>query len=465
MYKKALAVLTATAVSALVGSTVTAAPAQAFSDHKDITSKGLSFLHWPVVDDINDEHAWMDSGAPWFPVAHDEKHFDDCEFDGSATYIRDHYDGARAAMIRRNLFNVGDHFGALLHTSQDFYSHSNWVELGFPKTSDNPATSGIETSQSDLSDITGAQRTALSSWPVLQNGQTVRGNILLANDDWIPPLDQRVVRNGAGKFQSILVQPNGKLIGRLLETGRGGSDHECSIPFRNYAGFTHDQLAKDDPGSTTESRLKHRKARALAELQTGYEWCRLVSEAGKADRDGMLLAMWVRPGASPHPPNTPCGPVRDVGVRTHPVTITVESVQIINDGDPGADGSGEIQLATALYDDPQNFRKSVHRQNRLGRMSLNPGDFVPKAQLPQPMTICARHNSQVNFALHAWDNDDHPWDKYATVYDDFDDDDEMLTGGRIKVHSEQSPGSNLVTWQDLRVKYRVSQQSAGATCN
>jgi hypothetical protein len=342
MHKKALTALTAVAMSALVGSTVGTAPAQAFGDHKDITStglspgRGLSFLHWPVVDDINDEHAWMDSGFPGYRVAQDEKHFDDCEFDGSATYIRDQYAGARASMIGRRLFNVGDYFGKALHTAQDFYSHSNWVELGFPKTKDNPATPRIETSQSDLSDITGAQRAYLSSWPVLQNGQTVRGNILLANDDWVPPLPLRVVRNGAGKFQSTLVQPNGKLIGRLLETGRGGFDHECGILFRNYDGFTHGQLAKDAPGSTAESRLKYRKARALAELQTGYEWCRLVSEAGKADRDGMLLAMWVRPGASPHPPNTPCGPARDVGTRSHPVTVTVESVQILNDGDPGS---------------------------------------------------------------------------------------------------------------------------------
>lgn len=82
-------------------------------------------------------------------------------------------------------------------------------------------------------------------------------------------------------------------------------------------------------------------------------------------------------------------------------------------------------------------------------MSLNAGDFVPANELPLPMTICARHSSQVNFALSAWDNEDHDWEKYATVYDDFDDEGKQPAESRLR----------LITWQDLRVK--IPSQPAG----
>ena len=101
------------------------------------------------------------------------------------------------------------------------------------------------------------------------------------------------------------------------------------------------------------------KAYALAKLQTAYEWCRLVTRAGqtRTGADGVLLALWVTEGASPHPANTPCartaarGPV---GVR-----VTVDRVKVLEDQDNDEDSAGQINLSLAMYDPPSSFHQSV----------------------------------------------------------------------------------------------------------
>jgi hypothetical protein len=435
-----------------------AVPSSAFggSEHRNITHAGFmavpgwEFLHGPVLDDIENEHAWSDSGFPSYREADDFRHFDDCDFDGATGYIREQYANVRVDLFKANLWDATDHFGRALHPAQDLYSHSNWVELGFPRTPDNPATAVVDVSQSDLMDISGNQRDIGTPWSVPSTGESVRGDVLLANDDLAIARDWRIIKNGAGAFQSSLVRPNGTTAGRLLETGKGTGDNGCVV-FRDafgtvaYSGFSHGELNKDDGGAGAKYE-KFKKARALAVLQTGYEWCRLVSEAGKGDRDGMLLAMWVKPRSDPHPPNTPCASGR-LGVGFHPITVSVESVLILDDGEPLFERYGEIQLAAALYDNPQSFRRSDHRQSRSGEMSLEAGDFVPQNRLPEPMTICVRGNSEVNFALYGWDNDD------GDVR--YTDEDELLVGGTAKFSSEESRVLT-VNGDHLQVRFRVT---------
>jgi hypothetical protein len=475
MVKKAISALSIAGLLSIGVAGLGAPPVNAFGlpEHRNITHAGLmaqpgwEFLHWPVVDDISDEHAKLDAGPPFSNNGgQDEFHFDDCEFDGAAAFIRDRYRAAQDALVGGDLFAVGDYFGMALHPAQDFYSHSNWVELGFPRTPDNPATPVIEVSQSDLVDISGAQRSFGSPWDVPVSGEPVREDILLANDDWsLPPGSWKIIPEGAGRHQSVLIRPDGTRAGRLLETGKGSGDDECNVTSDPdewwsvvYGGFSHPELNKDD-----RNKQGFEKARALAVLQTSYEWCRLVSEAGKVDRDGLLLAMWVRPGANPHPPNTPCSNTVGLGLRRHPVTVTIERIKVLHTGDSPSDLPGEIQVSAALYDDPQNFHASAHEENRGGRMILNPGDTVPSNQLPEPLTVCVRYGTQVNFAVHGWDNSEDARDRYATVYDDYGDDDELLMGGRIKFDSEVASGSHVARWEDLEVRYRVTTQPGGET--
>lgn len=488
MFRK-LAVLVAAALLGF-GPYCGASPAHAFGedDHEDLTRTGLkvwgsaawwapSFLNEPAIEDINNEHYWMDKGS-WKDWSNngtqDEYHFDDCEFDKSISRINGPwpglfpfsggYAGAAYALRNESLFDVGDYFGRILHAAQDLYSHSNWVELGYPR---------------DIANITvndlvpfSHQGPISSSWNVPAGGALVAPDIILANDDWSPGPDYKVTRNGAGPFQSVLYDPRGKRVGRLLETGTGWADHECNIAGTGYDGFRHDDkevlgvlleddgLNKDGPGYTVDSKLKFVKARQLAILQTAYEWCRLVAKAGEVDRDGLLLAMWVRPDSNPHPLGTPCGPSPATHSQ-HRLTVTVERVQILDTGD--SPRKGDIQLSAALYDNPQSFHQSVHRQNRGGVMSLNMGEYVPPGQLPEPMTMCVSRSTMVHWAMHGWDNDSDPdfppIPSYPQAYDDWGNDDELLLGGQTSFTSEATGVQNL-RWEDLAVRIRISQGGA-----
>jgi len=430
--------------------------------HRDITRDGLgpklndSFLRTAVRRDINHQHRWMDAGLRG---AADERHFDDCEFNGSARFIRAEYAAARAALSAEDPWRATEAFGRILHTVQDFYSHSNWVELGFP-VRDGEAT------QSDLVDLSGAQASLAQPWFAPAGGKEVRSDILLGADDWMLPNGWSIKRNGGGTFIPTVVDPQGRRRGRLLVTGKGAGDHECTVHAGLqvvYPGIRHANLNKDNPTAgasdvdTVERQRKHANARALATLQTGYEWCRLVREAAEVNQDGLLLALWVRPGGNPHPPRTPCA---QTGPGPTPIVVTIESIRILHSRD-GDDDPGEIQLAAVLYDDPRDFHRSVHVTNRNGRMVLKAGDFVPPDQLPAPLTLCVARGRGATFSLYAWDNDDPQNDEYALDFDNYDDDDEVLLGFQRVFGAELPSAEQVVRSRDLEVRFRLGRTVGG----
>jgi hypothetical protein len=320
-----------------------------------------------------------------------------------------------------------------------------------------------------LVDLSGAQSSLAQRWFALPGGRVVRGDILLGADGWTLPAGWSIKRHGVGlrgRFVPTLVDAQGRTRGRLLVTGEGTGDTECAVYNTQgqivYTGFEHPNLNKDGPSSGASDvplemrEVKHAKARALATLQTGYEWCRLVREAGLVDRDGLLLALWVRPGGSPHPPRTPCGQAEP---GPTPVVVTIVSIRILNSGD--GDGPGEIQLAAALYDDPLNFRRSVHVTNRRGRMTLRAGDFVPANQLPAPLSLCVPQGRGATFALHAWDNEDPPDNEYALDFDNYGDDDDVLIGFQKRFGRELPTVEQFERGKDLEVRFRVGRTAAG----
>ncbi|WP_269585592.1 hypothetical protein [Roseibium sp. Sym1] len=54
-------------------------------------------------------------------------HFDNCDFPGGIGHIDDEWNAIDTQGNRSDAALVS--FGALLHTVQDFYAHSNWIEL------------------------------------------------------------------------------------------------------------------------------------------------------------------------------------------------------------------------------------------------------------------------------------------------------------------------------------------------
>ena len=454
-------------VGVVIGTNIVSEPMQIASAfgvniHEGITAEGLSerpvtfgFLRQAVFDDIVDQHEQIDSGMSG---ARDERHFDTCEFDGGVKYINDRYADASANLAARRLWDATDAFGLLLHPAQDLYAHSNWVELGFP--------TGAVVSRLDLIDLSRATASPGLNWRVPRTGGSVRGDILLGNDDLNIPAGWSIDRDGAGHHVPTMHNADGTRLGRLLMTGEGRLDDECDVFFPNatiaFDGFEHDDLNKDD-----ESRPGYGKAYSLAMLQTAYEWCRLMAKAGATGTDGLLAALWVRSNGRPHPPGTPCEAAAPG--RTE-VTVVIDSVRVLDSGDDSNNQPGEVQLAVALYNHPSRFTRSVHGTNRNGHINVRNGQFIPASRLPEPLTLCANYDEQVTLAVHGWDNDDSSGDLFANDFDDKgDEEDEVLFGFQRRVGPHLPQGPQTATSTDLVVRYHFvpggDQCDSGAPAN
>ena len=465
------------ALTGLVAAVVAVPGANAFtvSIHEEITATGLftpgedfRFLRKAVLDDIKDQHAQVDRRRTG-SIARDERHFDDCEFDGGAEYIRDRFADAREELTDGDVWDATDEFGSGLHPAMDIYAHSNWVEMGFPLTADDPDTAAREVARSDLLDLSGAQRSLGQRWFVEQR---VRGGIQLGNDDFVIPSGWSIEPDGGGTHVPTLFDRQGQLQGRLLVTGEGLFDDECDIYFADedplsddppqmaYNGLEHDGVLNKDSPTGPNGPMAHADARALAILQTGYEWCRLVHEASRVARAGMVLATWVRSGGNPHPAGTPCARSRR---GPTPVSVTIRSVRVLDSGDDDDSDPGEIQLGAALYDDPQNFHRSVHATSPTESVPVDDGERVPANRLPRQLTLCVPSGRGASFALYGWDNDD-SGGEFANDFDDKDDDDELLVGFARRFGAELPTGVQVARSKDLVVRYRVSRGGPRVIC-
>ena len=112
-----------------------------------------------------------------------QRHFESCRFvnapyngtdrPGSIDYIRKTYQDAISHLnpATPDPFHAADNFGKLLHTVQDFYSHSNWINLL-------NLTGPALVSPADLFD------SSLGEWPQLDWLGPVRDDIILGQ---VPP--------------------------------------------------------------------------------------------------------------------------------------------------------------------------------------------------------------------------------------------------------------------------------------
>jgi hypothetical protein len=473
-------------------------------NHEAATSVLRPFLRSGVYDDIVDEHAdWADDGerqeVPWI-------HADDCAFGETAMQINSFQARAVTRLAPGGLLNpwaASDLFGRSLHPIQDFYSHSNWVELGFPvaqtaRASDlvdfgtrlagpdglgpwaTPGPLGLVRKGIRSADFVTPTALAQSASGFLEvvdvNGddQTDAADATVSDfkADWqvglMPHPTQRgkagfvpgVDTSSDGQFTSLLtfgpykvpLLLNGAEF-RLLISGVGARPatsvfknqcdpyerdaagkralplkiNSCSNPFGPFGSRLPDhysciayhgsRFALTHSGSDDSELRKDKhadgptrfpKALALAKLQTAYEWCRLVDQAGQRGNgaDGILLALWVKEGASPHPENTPCARVDaqgPVGVR-----VTVDRVRILQDQDIEEDEPGEINLSLVLYDPAGRFHQSV--KSKGGPLFANDnggaGSILVGAKVPAPVRLCPGPTGLFRVALHGWDDDE-----------------------------------------------------------
>lgn len=134
----------------------------------------------------------------------------------------------------------------------DIYAHSNWVEMGFPLSPDNPSTASVDVGRSDLLDLSGAQRALPQSWAV---DTVVRGDIRLANDDFGIPSGWSIDPDGGGTHVPTLIDRQGLTVGRLLITGKGTADTEDVGPPKRYPEPTLPPQASSPSSPRTSSAV------------------------------------------------------------------------------------------------------------------------------------------------------------------------------------------------------------------
>jgi hypothetical protein len=337
--------------------------------HENMTTEALSFLRPSILADIVDEHVYQDEVNVLSDV-----HFDNCSFQGNASYITDQYFDPRvlgAGGVVAELdpgdpspFDATDEFGQLLHTAQDFYSHSNWVEAG----------------RRDL--VNGD----LGLWGFMP-WSVLRDNIMVAQGEDLPD-GWSATPDPAGKVPTVTTD-TGESYSALI-SGTFGLADDCN----DDIAISHGDLNKDYVG-----RLNFSEAYDLASWQTQHEWCRLLhyldAEYGFAG-SSVAMGLWADPHGSPHPPDTPCAPGPPGPIDA---TVSVDSIKVLENEDTF---NGELNFTFVLY--TGDFRRST-RAEVADSISMGDGDYVPSDKIPGPLSLCLNPSDTLVMTVQGWDDD------------------------------------------------------------
>jgi len=243
-------------------------------NHEQITATALSFLRPEIIAALQAANVATD--AEFFLV--NANHFDDCNFSGGSAVVVDSQARAveqlepSAATPEADL-NAIRFFARSLHALQDFYAHTNWVELGADQLVDQSLTAFP---------ILKPYSTIPSSGFVVVQGE--RPHAGLTRDKRAPYPTNAVVRAKPGRGLGLI---------------SGTVDYEKGDFCPRPVAMTHEELNKDK--STNVGRAQqYEAAKALAILQTEHEWCRLreLTRAKWGTVGVVRLESWVAAGAT-----------------------------------------------------------------------------------------------------------------------------------------------------------------------
>jgi hypothetical protein len=269
-------------------------------NHEQITADGLSFLRPEVVLALQAFNVETDVQY----VLDAAKHFDNCNFTGGSASIQTDQASALLALNP----NAPDDAKALLsfaralHTAQDFYSHSNWVELG--------ATTLVDASLTAFPTLT----------PYAQIDST--GTVSVQGT---PPAGTAVWRK-RGKYpnNAVVYVRDGKTTSLGLISGT--VDYEPGNFCPPQATMTHDELNKD---RSDRHPAQYTVARDLAVKQTRHEWCRVLTMARAAygDAGDKQMFKWVSDVGEA----SRCGAATDAALTMNATpSVTVGSVVTVD---------------------------------------------------------------------------------------------------------------------------------------
>jgi hypothetical protein len=254
--------------------------------HEEITSTALSFLKADIVHHIMRANEMMDLNPLYsFPRKY---HFDGCDFRQSVKYINEEFSVA-VKLLNPAAFKSGDAsnaFGSLLHVVQDFYSHSNWVDLG----------------GRDLVDE------GNGFWADFRPFTKVKG-IYLVQGESVP---NQFTLNREGKVVTVTDRATGKNTAGIISGSTYLSD-DCpdkialghwdphyifgkKVDIGQWPTGIGSQNKGEGLNKDQQDRPGFSLAKTLSIKQTVHEWCRLVSLVDNAySMEGVdyLVGAWV----------------------------------------------------------------------------------------------------------------------------------------------------------------------------
>jgi hypothetical protein len=409
--------------------------------HPDITREALSFLRPEVLDAVV---VGVTEADEWIQENSSSVHFDECDFKDGGEFIAERYQSLLTSNLEphdaEGFFRGLDRIGELLHPAQDFYSHTNWYNLG---------------RQDLVHDSSGPW--SLQEWHVLRDDVIVlSGNIAFPNP-WNPQRYSQVpygwtVSTATGTRVPLVTDPNG-VVYRGLISGSPDGPGSAGSPFSDCpagADFSHDTLNHDDIRNEG-----HCEMASLAVEQTKAEWCSLLQQLDDAhgstgpslalallvdeNKDSHLgtdcrapvsnnpCAAFIKSSCGPHFAGTACGPAEYGPVE---VTVSVADLKVLHDHDGWyADtGAGELNFVLAAY--TKSLKQSSRSKGQV--VALDEGDTVPASALPSAVTLCLGRDDVLVATVQGWEDDDGPsgqlnGDEHR-LNSVFSDDDDILDG-------------------------------------
>jgi hypothetical protein len=375
--------------------------------HQTMVREGLGFLR-PWVRASLATYVLRPDNLPWYQNR-PRYHFDDCDFDGGTQHINAHYldsdpqSGVVAALAPRRRFGPNPGGGRMrydyplvdratwswawaLHAAQDFYAHSNWVEiLGGQDSGDNIIDPGL-----------GPWRELSANWGHVRDARGGGFDDVLTSQK---PMRSGWARLSLDNFVPIVIDPEGHRHAVLI-SGEAGPLEACPSGF----AFTHDMMNKDRYQSPSDPepgpRVLHRAAAALATRQTRHEWCRLLHLALRENGPegaAVLLGLLADPRRSPHPPDSRCAEAPPGRVS---ITVAVDGIRVLRDKEE--DTAGQLNFVFTLF--TADMRRSSALQ--VDTIRVESGGRVPAGRLPGAITLCVRPEDSVIATVQAWEDDD-----------------------------------------------------------
>src|SRR5688500_991132 len=281
--------------------------------HVRITGDALPFLRSTLLDEIKQANKNEDEGDKRdLP----ERHFTNCLFTQSVAHINARYRGTAGELFKSNNRTAARGWGEVLHTAQDFYSHSGWIDstpvgLGFGGATGR----NIENGETWWSLPGPYER--LTDDVVIVEGEPPPGvSIILPRDSQAKPFSVVPIVTIAGqRYRGLMTSTTNPISFATAHCPPAGQDcwDDETVCIRHgeprrekkqrgrviaCIGGTNTLVENcfhhDEP-----RRPQYDDAVAAALRQTRHEWCRLLHLSRQTDTSlhgvGLLLGLWVRP--------------------------------------------------------------------------------------------------------------------------------------------------------------------------